>query len=374
MSGGLLREAYLFFYFRFVFAPSLEAPIALSGLCYLAAHPSAWGAVVLGCTLIGSLALANGLLFRSGIDQKARVRAFLDEFRGARLERLPASDFEALFDLDFMIPSVIRPRRLIDYFRRERCRIYFVEKAGAAQIFPSPRAFVSPLSQDIYVFVRDRRPDAANSAAHFRLAHELGHGAAFLSATLKRNLLGVKVVLASIAWILLISPFGPTLALWTAAELLLCARLAAFEFAGFRRDEAFFAEVAADYMAVRHLPAGSAADLLGRATPLFGRDPDLTDEQNRLREAAYRTTLSDVAEGRAFDIPRLYMDHCFKPPPALVALTFVHWAYVAYFSWTAQVSAGAAAAVALLPLLYFLLQATRDGAARGALLARLEPA
>jgi len=354
-----------------VVALSLSSPIGAAGVILFLAHPSAPSAVILSCSLIVSYGLPNGRAFGAATKSKREVIAFIDRYPGAVYLRAPAESLVERFDLSFLIPSYYRPAWLVRHVARSRVHAYTVRRGAAEVLDPSPRAFVSPISQDSYIFLRQRIEDAS-AAAVFTLNHEIGHAAAIFSVTAKRNLIGISMVLLSIVWTVALTAGSQVLWIWSAVQLVGAVAIDRTVFARFRAREKLNAELVADYMAMRHLSAEEIEALGGRSWTA-PNDAGLTAEDNAERKAVFDDQLGRLHRGEAIDIPSVYMRETFRHPPALAGFLILHLAYLATFAWAGPGNPGVAAGWAVVATIYLLGAVAHDALLHVALSRRLDP-
>lgn len=355
-----IREGLELLYFRAVIDPALRMPIGLAGLVILAVHRTWASAAICACALLTAYALANELLFRDSARTKRDVLAFLRDYRGARFARISTERFAEHFDLTFLIPSFFGKGRLAARIA-PRIRVYAVRSGSAGARAPaSPRAYVSAVALDTYIFLRDSvaemRPEI-----HFRLAHELGHASAIYIANAQRNVIGLTCVYFSIVWIAVTAEWSWWLATWTVVQLLACS-FAGEAFRRFRQHEHFYAEVAADYLAARHLTDGEVKELLatGIASALVQADPAFDDAQTAERRTLLVDHLEARGRGARADIPETYMNYSFQHPASLKILAFLHLGYIVTISATMTPSIVASAAFMAPVLAHFLSTVRQD--------------
>lgn len=358
---GALRE---FVYFRLVAGPALSHPIAWAGLIALAFHFGWASAAVFMICLFTAYLIPNELLFREAARTKQELAAFLDRYRHARFVPIPATEFARHFDLSFLIPSVVRPERMVRYFVDRRLHVFMLKRGATGSVPSSPRAFVSPIGQDVVLFLRESL-DRMTPETHFRLAHELGHAAAIYSAIAQRNVIGLTCVYASIAWILVTSNWSWLLIGFSLVQILLCILLAGI-FKARRKDQHFFGEIAADYMAVRHLSPESVAELVetGLAYSIVQADEALDDRQTTIRRAILTDQLERRQRGEEIDIPELYMRYSFEEPVFLRVFALLHLIYVGYFAAINPPAIGVALAFLAPVMIHFMTSAFRDAELR----------
>ena len=361
-----VRVTWLFLYFRLGALPVLFHAIGWAGLFALLVRPN-WANV--GLCLVAILTaycFTNERLFREASRTKQEVVAFLSRYRAARFERVRVSEFARWFDVSFLIPSYVRPDRLVRYFARSRLYIFTARSGESGPPLPSsPRAYVSPIAQDAYVFLRDEFANMPPEQ-HFRLAHELGHAAAMYCAMAQRNLIGAAAVYASIAWVAAVTvEWHWPLVAWTVLQLFATMMLGGM-FARFREDEHFYGEIVADYMAVRHLSAEAARELLdtGLAARLVQTDPSLDEAQLAKRREILLDQLQRLGRGEAIDVPQIYLNYSFNHPIGLLLFVPLHLGYLIFASLSSPQNISAAIAFLLPLLLYFIHSASIDARLR----------
>jgi len=355
-----LHYALLFVYFRGVAEPAIRNPIGLAGIVGLAAHPSrTMVAVAIICLLI-SYMIPNELLFRDAAREKRDVLSFLRRHRGVTFTRVPTEEFARHFDLTFLIPSYLAKNWLASRIAR-RVRVYLARTGPNGERAPaSPRAYVSAVALDSHIFLRDTLTEMPPEV-HFRLAHELGHASGIHAANAQRNVVGLTCVYFSIAWAVLVSAWSWWLASWTLLQLFGCL-LASEAFREFRRGEHFHAELAADYMATRHLAPHEVKDLLdtGMAYALVQGDPALDPEQTALRRRILVEQMEARGRGEAIDIPSAYMSYSFQHPLILKIFAFLHLGYIIAVSVLNEPSIGTSLAFFFPVVVYFLISIWHD--------------
>ncbi len=355
-----VRDALLFLYFRGGADLALRNPIALAGLVGLVTHRSWSSAAVFLISVLVAYFIPNELLFRDSARTKREVLSFLKTYEGATFVRIPADDFGRHFDLRFLIPSFFGKRWLAVRMAR-RIRVFTVKSGAAGRSGPTaPRAYVSAIALDAYVFLRDQIANA-RPEVHFRLAHELGHASGIYTATAQRNLIGLTCVYFSIAWILVNAAWSWWLAAWTLVQLLACA-IVARVFEAYRRDEHFHAELVADYMASRHLAPHEVRELLetGLAHALVQADPGLDAAQTANRKRILVERLESLGRGEEVDIPLAYLNYSFHHPLALALFVFLHCGYIVTFSAINTPSIVIAAAFFAPLFVYFMMSVRQD--------------
>lgn len=367
-----IETVWRFLYFRLIVSCALQNPIGWCGLVTLAAHRNWTGALVAMLAFVTAYAFPNTLLFRQAARDKRVVLDFLGKNAGSVFLRIPSGTLVRHFDFDFLIPSFIRPSRLVDYFLHNRVHVFLVQRGFG----PPPAAacaFVSPIAQDAYIFLRDRL-DRMSDAIHFRLAHELGHAAGIYQVVAQRNLIGLAPIYLSIFWIFVTSTWTWQLAIWTLAELLAAGLLAGPVFVRWRARQHLNGELVADYMAIRHLEPGSVDRLVesGIATALVHDDRDLSPAQNAERRAILSDQFAKLRRGEMVDIPDVYMRETFNHPWLLVAFLVAHLTYLTTFAAFSPPSPWVAAIIACVLLLGYLAAAFLDAALRLQILARTE--
>jgi hypothetical protein len=355
-------------YFRGVVDPVLRGSIAIAGLVGLAAHRDLASLLVFLATAIIAFCLPNGLEFAANRRIKGEVLAFLEHHRGAVFRPVPVATFRGYFDIDFLIPSFIRPEWFLKRFADSRIHVFVASRGSARSPLWSPRAFVSPIALDVYVFLRTD-PDTVNAQTHFQVAHELGHAAAIYSASAKRNLIGVSCVFLSILWTVAVGPWTPALLGWTMLQLAASLWIGRTVFGPYRRRQRFNAETIADYMALRHLPDWAVAELVegGEIESLVQPDPALSEAQTAERRSLVVDCLRRRARGEPIEIPQYYLDETFRHPPALVLFLFLHLGYLAYFALRAEPGPWTTLAFLVPAIAFYLVQAAADAAGRVAI-------
>jgi len=374
MSIADRNSVVTFLYFRIVVTAAMKGPVGAAGLIAFTAHPGSTTAVVLVAALVTNYAVSNAMLFRQASRDKLAVLRFLERYEGASFERVPARQLAHLFDFSFMIPSYVRPRWLIDYFVDHRLHVFLVRRGTAARIFASPSAFVSPIAQDAYIFLREDIGEMS-SRTRFRLTHELGHAAAIYATNAQRNLIGLVPMYLSMAWTVAGAAWTPLLLGWTLAQLLATMLVGGAMFELYRGRQRFNGEIVADYMAVRHLPDGIVADLVakGSAETLVGQDPTLSDVESAQRRRILAAALEARNRGEEIEIPEIYLRETFRHPALFSGLLLAHLAYLANFAITDPPAPLAALLFCLPALVIVLLAALVDGALRHSILTRISP-
>lgn len=367
-----LHDVWLFLYFRGVAEPALRNPIGLAGIVGLAAHPSwAMAAVALNCLFI-SYMIPNELLFRDAARAKREVLSFLRVHRGVTFIRFPTEDFARHFDLSFLVPSYFAKNWLASRISR-RVRVYLARTGPNGERAPaSPRAYVSAVALDTHIFLRDSLAEMAPEV-HFRLAHELGHASGIHAANAQRNVIGLTCVYFSLAWAVLISDWSWWFAGWTLLQLFGCL-IASEAFSAFRRSEHFHAELAADYMATRHLAPHEVKELLdtGMAYALVQSDPALDAEQTAIRKRVLIEQMEARGRDEAIDIPSTYMTYSFQHPLILGIFAFLHLGYIVAVSILNEPTIHISLAFLFPVLVYFLISIWQDAYLQNAINAILD--
>lgn len=369
---NVVRAAWQFLYFRLAVGSVLFHPIGAAGLATWIVRPSRLAAGVCLLAMITAYCFANERLFREASRMKADVLDFLRRHEGARLERVPSAEVAACFDISFLIPAYPRPDWLVRYFLQNRVHVFIMRSGDSGPRPPnSPRAYVSAVAQDVYIFLRDRL-DQLRPEQHFRLAHELGHATAMFCAMAQRNLVGLTPVYASVAWTMVTAKWSLVLLGWSAFQLF-AARQLGRTFERYRSEEHFHGEVVADYMALRHLSPESVQELVdgGLAERLVQRDPALDDAHTQQRRTILLDQFARLRRGEEIDVPSIYMDYSFVHPTGLTLFVIVHLAYLSYFASTSTPSVWLALAFLLPVLLYFGESALRDARAGRGIAMRL---
>ena len=364
---GAIRSTWLFIYFRGVADPALRTPIGLAGLVTLAVDRTWPSAAVCAIAVITSYVIPSELLFRDAFRAKREVLDFLKIYRGANFLRIPAEELAQYFDLTFLIPSFLGKGWLSTRIAR-RMRVFTVKSGVGGEWAPaSPRAYVSAVALDSYVFLRDSLAEM-RPEVHFRLAHELGHASGIYTAIAQRNLIGLVCVYLSIAWAAVNANWSWWFGGWTLVQLLACV-IVAGSFEEFRRQAHFHAELAADYMAARHLAPDEVDALLetGLAHALVQADPGLDAAQTQVRKQVLVDHLEARGRGEAVDIPSAYMGYSFDHPLTLKLFVFLHLAYMMVFAYTNRPSIAISAAFVAPIFIYFVLSVWQDAKA-GALI------
>jgi hypothetical protein len=362
---GILPIWLLFPYFRFVASPSLHGAIGLAGLVAFLTHRSVPSLGIFALALATSYAVRNGILFWDAVRSKQEVVRLLAEYSEISLLRLPPEIFARYFDLEMLVPSFIRPSWLVSHLARDRVHVFLAKRTSAAAVFPSSIAFVSPIAQDCYIFLRSD-PRESSPIELFRMGHELGHATAIFTGQSQRDLIGMICVYASIAWLAANSIWSPLFIGWTIAEGLAAVVVGHLTLARTAGRKRLNAEIAADYTAFRNLPSDALAKLLDdfETDELIESDSALTPEQNSIRRTIAAEQAARLRSGQEIDIPAFFMRETFKHPLLLVLFVFAHFCYVSYFAATNDFSVACVAICVVPALLFILLGARKDAICR----------
>lgn len=350
----------LFLYFRIIVDGALRSPIGWAGVIALAVHRSWVASAICLASLIAAHTFANGLLFWRGAGDKRKVEEFLEQHKDATFIRITSSEFALHFDFSFLIPSYIRPQRFIDYFVRNRLHV-FILKRGKTSPPASACAFVSPIAQDAFVFLRDSL-DRLTDGVRYRITHELGHAAGIFQNVAQRNAIGLSPVYISVLWVLATFPWTPLVLFWSLAELAIAFLYIRPIFIGWKRREHLNAELVADYMALRHLPDAVIHGLVdsGKADRLIPSDEGLTASENEERRAIFASQIAKLHAGEPIDIPEVYMRETFSHPLGLIAFAFLHFAYIGTMPIKYMPALWGPIGFAVLGLLFYVVSARID--------------
>jgi hypothetical protein len=355
---------FVFLYFRIVVGCALQSPIGWAGLVAMLTHQtwSAGGVFVLA--FIAAYAFPNGTLFWRGAIDKRSVQRFLEEHRDARFLRIPSPEFARHFNFDFLIPSYIRPGKLVDYFVQNRLHV-FVLKRGKSSPPASARAFVSPVAQDAYIFLRDS-PEKLTEGVRYRITHELGHAAGIFQIVAQRNAIGLGSVYFSILWIALTFPWTSLVIGWSLMQAVLAWLFVRPIFVRWRAREHLNGELVADYMALRHVSQAVIERLVdtGKAAALIQEDGKLQPSENAERRAIFAEQIAHLRRGDAIDIPDVYMRETFRHPAILIGFLILHFAYIIMIPALYPPTLTAPIALAIIGLAHFLLAALYDAQLR----------
>jgi hypothetical protein len=367
---GRPEQVGLFIYFRVLANPVLRDPIGLAGIIHLIANPGWHGATLCFLALLISFAVLNGRLFRRAVRDKRALLARLARHEGSVYRRLPPESIRRYFDFSFLIPSLYRPEWMQSYFAKHRWHVLLVKRGSCPRPPRFPTAHVSPISLDAYIFVRDSL-DEIGPDQQFLLAHELGHAAGMFGINAQRNEIGLLPIYLSVGWTLLHAPTSVWLVAWSLAQLVSAGLIDAFLFHWYRTRERFFAEIIADYVAVRHLTPAMATELLRRG--LAVHDRDLNEEQNNIRRRILLENMTRQSNNEEIDVPNIYLNYTFRYPWPLTAFIAVHFAYLAFFAVDMAPSLLVNGLLAFIAISYYIIMALQDGAARNALSQIIRP-
>lgn len=355
---------FVFLYFRIVVSCALQSPIGWLGVVGLVAHRSWTAGGVFAFALVAAYVFPNAVLFWRGAADKRGVRRFLDMHREAKFVRIPSVDFARHFDFDFLIPSYIRPGRFVDYFVRNRLHVFVIQR-GKSSPPASACAFVSPIAQDAFIFLRDKL-DKLTDGVRYRITHELGHAAGIFQNVAQRNAIGLGPVYLSILWTVLTFPWVPLVLGWSLAQAILALLFVRPIFAKWRTREHLNGELVADYMALRHLPQDVIERLVdsGTAAALIQEDTSLSTVENAERRVIFAEQITLLRSRKEIDIPDVYMRETFRHPVVLISFLILHFAYLTTIPTLYLSNLLIPLAVALIGLINFLLAARYDAELR----------
>ncbi|MCW2245911.1 hypothetical protein M2352_001502 [Azospirillum fermentarium] len=331
-----IKFFYNVIYHRLFSLPVLEMPFVVIGISYFSAHQNLTAAFVFIAYFIISFSILSGLLFIASFFDKTSVLSFVEKCQGTEFIRVNSMDFIKYFDFYFLIPSYFRPKKFIAYFAKNYVHVFTV-KRGRGMPNISPCAYVSPIAQDVFIFLRDNFKEM-NPVLNFKICHELGHGAGMYSVIAKRNLLGLKIVSLSIIWILIVSEWNFWLLSWTLIQVIGIVIVNRTVYSQFHKRQPLMGEVIADYIAIRHLSSETITSLIdsGAAERLVQTSKILSEEQMNIRRRILAEQFERRQRGEVIDVPAIVMADVFSHPWQLIIFNISHFCYLFFFGFLAS--------------------------------------